>query len=190
MRKKLVICCLMFVLSPLYLESQSANPPHPPSLAESSCSKAHGWMRISTAGIVGVLSCFSPELHDGYASIGGGGVSGRDDVSIQMNFLSRVGIHSCKVPTVVIEFRENRQKWDAYQVGHAKFGECSITQEFKNGRKLWKGHVVAKLVIVKGDTASGSPRVLHTEKDSSGNPIKRMVEIDWEFDRLTQAMPN
>jgi hypothetical protein len=104
-----------------------------------------------------------------------------------MNFLARAGAHSCKIPTVLIEFRENRDKWDAYQTGHAKFGDCSITQVFENGRKLWKGHAVASLVIVKGDTASGSPRFLHTEKDASGNPITRTVKIEWDFDHLAQV---
>ena len=187
MWKKLAIPCLAFALSPLNIESRSPNLSRAQRVAQSSCGKARGWMRISTTGIVGDLSCFSPEIHDGYASIGGGGVKGQGNVSIQMNFLSRAGAHSCKVPTVVIELRDNLQTWSAFQVGHAKFGDCSITQVFENGRKLWKGHVVANLVIVKGDKASGSPRLLHSEKDSSGDPITRIVEIDWEFDRFTQV---
>jgi hypothetical protein len=184
MRNKLVICCLVFALSPMHLESQSANPLHAPGLAESTCGKAHGWMRISTQDLVGDFSCFSPEINGGYASIGAGGVNGRDDISIQMNFLSRPGTHSCKVPTLVIEFQENRKRWDAYRVENAKFGDCTITQTFENGQKLWKGRATASLVIVKGDTAVGSPRKLHTEKDSSGNPITKIVELEWEFDQL------
>jgi hypothetical protein len=39
-------------------------------------------------------------------------------------------------------------------------------------------------VIVKGDTATGSPRWLHSEKDSSGNPVTRTIEVQWEFDKL------
>jgi hypothetical protein len=187
MRKKLVVCGLICALFPLHIDSQSASPPPALHLRDNSRDKAHGWIRISTPGIVGDLSCFFAELHGGYASIGGGGVKRRDDVSIQMNFLSRAGTHSCKVPTVLIEFQQNRERWDAYQVGHSKFGDCSITQVFKDNRKIWKGHAVASLVIVKGDTTNGSPRFLHTEKDSAGNPMTRMVEIAWEFDRLTQV---
>ena len=32
--------------------------------------------------------------------------------------------------------------------------------------------------IVKGDTVVDSPRKLHTEKDSSGNPITKTVELE------------
>jgi hypothetical protein len=184
MQKKLIVSLLLFALSPFHLESQSTNKSYARRLTSSSCSNAHGWMRISTAGIIGDLSCFSPDINDGHASIGGGGVNGRDDISIQMNFLSRAGTHTCKVPWVVITLRENRNSWDAYRVRNGQFGDCTITQTFENGHKLWKGHATASLVIVKGDTATGSPRWLHSEKDSSGNPVTRTIEVQWEFDKL------
>ena len=184
MHKKLFLALLSFVLSPFHLESQSPNELHTPRLAPSNCGNAHGWMRISTVDIVGDLTCFSPEINHGYASIGGGGVNGRDDVSIQMDFLSRPGTHSCKTPMVVIEFREGRNKWDAYRVRNGQFGKCTITQTFENGRWLWKGHAIASLVKVKGDSENGSPRRLHSEKDGSGNPITRTIEVEWVFDHL------
>lgn len=184
MHKSLLVALLSFVLSPFHLESQSANELHTPRLAPSNCGNAHGWMRISTAGIAGDLTCFSPEINRGYASIGGGGVNGRDDVSIQMNFLSRSGTHSCKTPMVVIEFREGPNKWDAYRVRNGQFGECTITQTFENGRWLWKGHASASLVKVRGDSENGSPRRLHSEKDRSGNPVTKTVEVEWVFDHL------
>lgn len=184
MQKVLIISLLMFALSPFHSESQSVAESHARRLTSSSCSNAHGWMRISTPDVVGDLSCFSPEIHDGYASIGAGGVNGRGDIGIQMNFLSRSGTHTCNVPMVLIEFQENRNRWDAYRVRNGQFGDCTITQTFENDHKLWKGHATASLVIVKGDTATGSPRQLHSEKDSSGNPVTRTIEVQWEFDKL------
>jgi hypothetical protein len=154
-----------------------------PLLSPSSCSKAHGWMRISTEKFVGNLLCFSPEINGQYTSIGGGGVNGRADVSIQMNLLSKSGTHSCKTPMVIIELREGTEKWDAYHVRNGQFGDCTITQHYENGYGLWKGHAEATLVVVKGDTETGSPRHLHSEKDSSGNPLAKTIQIDWEFDR-------
>lgn len=148
----------------------------------SSCSKAHGWMRISTDRFVGNLSCFSPEINGHYASISGGGVNGRDDVSIQIDFLSKPGTHSCKTPMVIIELHEGTDRWDAYRVRNGQFGDCTITQHFENGRALWKGHVAATLVVVRGDTETGSPSHLHSEKDSSGNPVSKSIQIDWQFD--------
>jgi len=183
-RKGQLICLLMFGLWMCPSTSFALAESHAPGLVQSSCSNAHGWMRISTPGIAGEISCFSPEIHDRYASISAGGVNGRDDVTIQMNFLSRSGRHTCKVPTVLIDLQENRTVWSAYRIGSAHFGDCSITQIFENERKLWKGHAIARLVIVKGDTATGSPRKLHTVKDVSGNPVTRTVEVEWEFDQL------
>jgi len=184
MRAELVVALLMFALSPFCSNSLAAANLNAPRLTLSSCSNAHGWMRISTPGLAGDLACFSPEIHGRYASIGAGGVNGRDGVTLQMNFLSRAGTHTCKVPTVLIEFREDLDSWDAYRLGNARFGDCSITQTFENDNKLWKGHATASLVIVKGDTPTGSPRKLHSEKDSSGSPVTRTVEVEWEFDQL------
>jgi hypothetical protein len=153
-------------------------------LTSSSCSNAHGWIRISAGDITGNLSCFSPEIHGGYALIIGGGVNGRDDISIQMNFLSRPGTHTCGVPMVEIEFQEQTERWDAYRVRNGRFGECTITQTFEKGRKVWKGHATAILVVVKGNTTSGSPRYLHSQKDRSGKQLTKNVDVEWEFDRL------
>lgn len=83
---------------------------------------------------------------------------------------------------VLIELREGAERWDAYRVRNGQFGDCTITQHFENGHALWKGHAIATLVIVKGDTAIGSPRRLHSEKDSSGNPLAKYIQIDWEFE--------
>lgn len=147
-------------------------------------------MRISTDNIVGNLSCFSPEISGQYASIGGGGVNGRDDVSIQIDFLSKPGTHSCKTPMVSFELREGTDMWVAYRVRNGQFGDCTITQRFENGRALWKGHIAATLVVVKGDTKTGSPRHLHSEKDASGNPLTRSVEVKWVFDKLFSPAPH
>lgn len=87
----LLICGLSPVESQTLPKAKSG-PSNP-----SSCSDAHGWMRISTEKFVGNLSCFSPEINRQYALIGGGGVNGRDDISIQMIFLSKSGTHSCKI---------------------------------------------------------------------------------------------
>ncbi len=184
MHKTLIVALLSVVLSPFHVESHSFNELHTPPLAPSNCGNARGWMRISTGGIAGDLTCFSPEINHGYASIGGGGVNGRDDVSIQMNFLSRTGTCSCKTPNVLIEFREGRERWDVYRVRNGQFGDCTITQTFEHGRWLWKGRANASLVKVKGDSENGSPRRLHSEKDRSGNPITRTVEVEWVFDHL------
>jgi hypothetical protein len=165
-----------------WVDSQTLPDTKPALLSPSGCSKAHGWMRISTEKLVGNLSCFSPEINGQYASIGGGGVNGRDDVSIQMNLLSKSGTHSCKTPMVIIELREGTERWDAYRVRNGQFGDCTITQQYEIGHALWKGHAVATLVVVKGDTETGSPRHLHSEKNSSGNPLVKTVQIDWEFD--------
>lgn len=73
--------------------------------------------------------------------------------------------------------------WVAGRVGNAKFGDCTVTQTFENGHTLWRSHASASLMIVKGDEAVGSPRKLHSEKDRSGNPITKTVELEWEFDQ-------
>ena len=126
----------------------------PRHLMSSSCSNAHGWMRISTGDIAGDLSCFSLEINDGYASIGARGVNGRNDVGIQMNFLSRPG-----------------------------------TQTFKKGHRVWKVHATAIPAVVKRNTTSGSPRYLHSEQDSTRNPVTRTLDVEWEFDRLFSPDP-
>lgn len=169
--------------------SQAPAGSSPRHLISSSCSNAHGWMRISAGDIAGDLWCFSPEINDGYASIGAGGVNGRNDVGIQMNFLSRPGTHTCKFPMVLIEFQERAERWDAYRVPNGQFGDCTITQTFKKGHRVWKGHATAILVVVKGNTTLGSPRYLHSEKDSSGNPVTRTLDVEWEFDRLLSPDP-
>ena len=186
MRKLLppLFSSLLLCLMSCPVGSQAPARSSPRHLTSSSCSNAHGWMRISTGDIAGDLSCFSPEINDGYASIGAGGVNGRDDISIQMDFLSRPGTHTCKVPMVLIEFREQAERWDAYRVRNGQFGDCTITQTFEDDHKVWKGHATGILVVVKGNTTSGSPRYLHSEKDSSGNPATKTVAVEWEFDRL------
>jgi len=141
-------------------------------------------MRISTEKVVGNLLCFSPEINGGYASIGGGGVNGNDDITIQMNFLARAGTHTCKTPMVVIDLREKAEMWSAYRVRNGQFGDCTITQSYEDGHRVWKGHALATLVIVKGDSKSGSPSHLHSEKDAFGNPLTRRLEVEWVFDRL------
>jgi hypothetical protein len=141
-------------------------------------------MWISAGDIAGNVSCFSPEIHDGYADIGGSVVNGKDNISIQMNFRSHLTSQTCKLPLVEIDFHEPGQLWSAYRVRNGHFGDCLITQSFEKDRKIWKGHATATLVVVKGNTTSGSPRFLHTEKDSSGNPLTKTLEVEWEFDRL------
>jgi hypothetical protein len=143
-------------------------------------------MRISMPGIAGAFTCFSPSIRDGYASIGAGGVNGRDDISIQMDILSRAGTYTCRVPSLDIDFQENHILWSAYRVRNAQFGGCTITQTYSGpGHKLpWKGHATIELVIVKGNTTTGSPSKLHTEKNKLGKPITRRVEVDWMFDQL------
>jgi hypothetical protein len=141
-------------------------------------------MKISTGDIAGDVSCFSPEINNGYADIVGSAVNGRDDVSIVMKFRSHPASQTCKLPLVVIDFREPGRVWSAYRVRNGQFGDCTIAQKFKEGHKVWKGHATATLVVVKGNTTSGSPRFLHTEKDSSGNPVTKTLEVEWEFDRL------
>jgi hypothetical protein len=146
-------------------------------------------MRISTGDISGDLSCFSPQISNGYASIGAGGMNARNDIGIQMDFLSRPGTHTCRGPMVIIEFQEKAKRWDAYRVRNGQFGDCTITQTFEDGHRVWKGHATGILVIVKGDTTTSSPRYLHSEKDSSGNPVTKTLQIDWEFDRLFSLDP-
>ena len=175
-----ILLCGLSPLKSQTLPNAKSAPSNP-----SSCSKAHGWMRISTEKLVGNLSCFSPEINGQYASIGGGGVNGRDDVSIQMLLLSKAGTHSCKTPMVIITLQEGTKKWDAYRVRNGQFGDCTITQHYENGHTLWQGHAEATLVVVKGDTETGSPRHLHSEKDSAGNPLAKTIQIDWEFDRYS-----
>src|SRR6266478_3464092 len=184
MPKGSLISLLLLFLTPFHFGLQSAADLHPRRLALSTCSNAHGWIKVSTADVEGYLSCFSPEIHGGYASIGGGSLNGSDEISIQMDFLSRSGTHTCKVPMVSIEFLKHREKWDAYRVRNGQFGNCTITQTFENDHKLWKGSITANLVMVKGDTDVSSPRRLHSEKDSSGQPITRKLEVRWEFDQL------
>ena len=172
-------------------DARSQAPPHssPRRLTSSTCSNAHGWMTISIGDIAGDFSCFSPQISKGYASIGAGAVNGRNDIGLQMDFLSRPGTHSCRVPMVIIEFQEKTERWDAYRVRNGQFGECTITQAFEDDHKVWKGHVTGILVMVKGDTASGSPRYLHSQKDRSGKPLTRKFKLEWEFDRLFSLDP-
>ena len=184
MRGLICIFSILVVPLSLNLRAQSSGRSHAEPLVSSSCSNAHGWIRISTPGIFGALSCFSPQRRDGYASITAGGVNGRDDISIQMNILSRAGTHTCHVPTVEIDFHDGTTLWTTFRVRNGQFGDCTITQTYENGHDIWKGHVIAHLVIVRGNTTNGSPSRLHSEKDSSGNPVTRAVDVDWVFDKL------
>lgn len=184
MPKLFITFLLMFVLPGLCAGSQSPVRDHPLPLAPSNCSNAHGWITISSPGITGNFSCFSPQISGGYASIGAGGVNGQDDVSVQMDFLSRAGIHTCRTPMVEIDLREPNKVWSTFRVRNGQFGDCTINQTYENGRKVWKGRATASLVIVNGDRKAGSPSKLHSEKDSSGNPITKTIELEWVFDQL------
>ncbi len=55
----------------------------------------------------------------------------------------------------------------------------------KNGHTVWKGEMTAHLVRVMGDLGNGSPRRLHSEKDVSGQPITKTVELWWELDKFS-----
>lgn len=178
-----LILALFFIYRLIPVESQTNPDAKSGPLSRSSCSKAHGYMRITTAKFSGNLPCFSPEVNGPYASIGGG-VNGREDIGIQINLLSKSGTHSCKTPMVIIELKESAERWDAYRVRNGQFGDCSITQHFENDHTVWKGHITATLVVVKGDTEAGSPRHLHSEKDSSGNRLSKDIQIDWLFDEF------
>jgi len=168
--------------------SQAPSTSNARHLSPSSCSNAHGWMRISAGDIAGNVSCFSPEIHDGYADIVGSVVNGRDDISIVMKFRAHLASQTCKLPLVLIDFHEPGQVWSAFRM-RGQFGSCTIAQTFEQDHKIWKGHATATLIVVKGNTASGSPRFLHTAKDSSGNPLTKTLEIEWEFDRLFSPGP-
>lgn len=181
----LLIFALLFIYTLVPVESQTNPDAESGPLNPSSCSKERGWMRITTEKFSGNLSCFSPEINGPYASIGGGGVNGRGDISIQINLLSKSGTHSCKTPMVIVELRESAERWDAYRVRNGQFGDCTIAQHFENDHTVWKGHITATLVVVKGDTETGSPRHLHSEKDSSGNPLSKDIQIDWLFDEYS-----
>jgi hypothetical protein len=52
---------------------------------------------------------------------------------------------------------------------------------------MWKGHAVANLLIVKGDTATVHLDFYTLKKIVQEIRITRTVEIDWEFDRLAQV---
>jgi len=146
-------------------------------------------MRISTGDIAGDVSCFSPEIDDGWANIVGSVVNGKGDISIIMKLRSHLASQTCKLPLVEIDFHEHGETWSAYRVRNGQFGKCTIAQTFEEGHKIWKGHATATLVVIRGNTTSGSPRFLHTEKDSSGNPVTKAVEVEWEFDRLFSPDP-
>src|SRR5260370_42166546 len=85
MRKLLppLFSSLLLCLNSCPVGSQAPARSSPWHLTSSSCSNAHGWMRISTGDIAGHLSCISPEINDGNASLRAGGVNCRDDMNIK-----------------------------------------------------------------------------------------------------------
>ncbi len=174
---------LLVSLIALLFALQTASAFSPSTCGDPYCN-SHGWVRISTPSGEAYLSGFSPEVNDGQASIGGGGLINGKGISIQIDFLSQSGTHTCRVPTVVVDFRESKRDWSAFRVGSATFGSCSITQRFENSRGVWKGEMKAHLVHVNGDVENGSPRRLHTEKDASGQPITKTIELRWELDKF------
>jgi len=185
---RVFVSLLLFsTLSPAGIQAPSVSGAR--HLTASNCSNAHGWMRISTGDIAGEVSCFSPEIDGGWANIVGSVVNGRDDISIVMEFRSHLASQTCRLPLVLIDFHEPGEVWSAYRVRNGHFGNCTIAQTFDEGHKIWKGHATATLVVVKGNTTSGSPRFLHTQKDSSGNPVTKTLEVEWEFDRLFSPDP-
>jgi hypothetical protein len=166
---------------PVALQTAAALPPS--ACGDPYCN-SHGWVRIASPSGEGYLSGFSPEINGGYASLGAGGLISGKQVEIQIDFLSRSGIHTCKVPMVVVDFRESKSSWSAFRVGNATFGSCTIAQRFENGRTVWKGEMTAHLVRVQGDVENGSPRRLHSEKDAVGQPITKTIELSWELDKF------
>ncbi len=129
------------------------------------------------------LTCFSPSIRGGYASITAGAGTGRDAVGIQMDFLSGRGTHTCHVPGVEIDLHQGIALWSSFRVRNGQFGSCTITQKVEHGKFLWKGHAEAELVQVKGNVKNGSPSKLHSEKDASGKPLTQLVQLDWVFDK-------
>lgn len=60
-------------------------------------------------------------------------------------------------------------------------------QTLKEQHKLWMGSARASLVIVEGNTPSGSPSFLYTKKDGSGNPLMKTLKLEWEFERRSSG---
>jgi len=149
--------------------------------AYSSCSHARGKVAIRSGGTTRSLSCFTPIISGRYASIG----MGDGNVALTMNFLSRPHFHTCKSRAVTIDYHEGTTVWTSYAIGRWLFGDCRIQQTRSNG--AWRGHATAELVIVKGDQAVGSPTRLHTEKDESGRPLSKAIEVDWYFENVSDA---
>jgi hypothetical protein len=52
---------------------------------------------------------------------------------------------------------------------------------------MWKGHAVANLMIVKGDTATVHLDSYTLKQNNSGNPMAGTVEIRLRDDRLAQV---
>ncbi|HTX75772.1 MAG TPA: hypothetical protein VMD29_06165 [Terracidiphilus sp.] len=155
-----------------------------PPAAQSACSDAHGWMRLTEKGRAKLLSCFSPLIAGAYASISAGDGTGGAGAGVQMDILSRRGTYTCQVAGVVIDLQQGRQMWSAFRARNGEFGSCTITQSFESSPFLWKGHLEAELEIVKGNDEAGSPARLHSAKDADDLPLRRTVQLDWAFDKL------
>jgi len=185
MLKPLVPFLLSVLRISLPLALQTAAAFSPSTCGDQYCN-THGWVRVASPGGEAYLSQFSPEINGGYASLGAGGLINGKQVEIQIDFLSRSGFQTCKVPIVVVDFRESNSSWSAFRVGNATFGSCTIAQRFEHGRAVWRGEMTAHLVRVQGDVENGSPRRLRSEKDAVGQPITKTIELSWELDKFAK----
>ncbi len=87
MLKPSIVFLLCASLLPVFFALQTAAVPA--STCGDHYCNSHGWLRISTPTGEAYLSGFSPEISNGYASMGGAGLINGKEIEIQIDFLSR-----------------------------------------------------------------------------------------------------
>jgi hypothetical protein len=137
--------------------------------------ETHGVMTVTIDGQTSEVKCFSGEVRSGHATV----LVGLDE-GLVLRFLSHPGTQSCRIPVSVgIDYHTRTGLWTAYSSRTNEFGDCTVTQ--RKTASVWRGEVTADLVNLKGNKMSGSPSLWHSEKDSSGKPLTKRVNVSWNF---------
>ena len=135
--------------------------------------ETRGTMTATIDGHSTAVTCFSGEVHGSYATVLVG-LSSNPDGGMVLRFLSRPTRQSCRTPVSVgIDYHTPTHLWTAYSSATHEFGDCAVAQ--RRTASGWSGHVTAELVSLKGNKTSGSPTLLHSEKDSSGKPLIKVT---------------
>ncbi|MGA2628691.1 MAG: hypothetical protein ABSG54_00630 [Terriglobia bacterium] len=149
-----------------------------PTAGKSSCTTLTGNLELRSREASGAFRCFAFDVSGGRASIFATDLNGKDIDTLTVLFPATVGNFRCSSNSkkVLVDFVHRTTGWKAYWYRGWAFGDCALTTN-SIGEDHWSGAFTAQLVIVKGNTETGSPSRLHTLKDETGKPIT--LEVDF-----------